>query len=131
MERKFYFILGSIFLVLLVGGIYFFSLRVPEDYWYYDERGVWVKHGAPLNMPSYVLTQQQAIICAMNLYNSSSLENLSSQCLGSCNDYAVDLVSVPRSEEDNKDENKCETIVRGKLSHVIELDVGGNIVRII
>jgi hypothetical protein len=70
-------------------------------------------------------------VCSSDLlYNHSPFENFSSQCLGSCDAYAVDIVHVPRTEEDDLEENQCETFRRGQLKHFIELDDKGNIVRI-
>ena len=73
------------------------------------------------------------ISCALNLYNEKKSEGIvfSSQCLGSCLGYAVDIVHVPRTSEDNKVENQCEDYRNGKLKHFIELDKDGNIVRIV
>ncbi len=56
--------------------------------------------------------------------------NFSSQCIGVCGNYAVDIVHVPRNEEDNLQENQCEDYREGKVSRFIELDKDGNIVRI-
>jgi hypothetical protein len=131
MEReKLYLIIGILVCLLILGGILIY-LRSPEDNWIYDSRGVWVKHGAPAKTPDYVLEQQKMIVCAVNLYNQSSLGNFSSQCLGSCNNYAVDIVHVPRAEEDDLIGNQCESITRGQLNHFIELDDKGNIVRVV
>ncbi|GBE19529.1 hypothetical protein BMS3Abin17_00253 [archaeon BMS3Abin17] len=55
----------------------------------------------------------------------------SSQCLGSVGDYAVDIVHVPRNDEDNLVENQCEDFRSGKVTHFIELDKEGNIARIV
>lgn len=71
--------------------------------------------------------------CAKNLYEEKKKEgiNFSSQCLGTCFDYAVDVVHVPRSEEDNLPENQCKDYREGKVKHFIELDKDGRIVRIV
>jgi hypothetical protein len=106
-------------------------LRLPEDSWIKDSRGVWVKHGSPYKTPDEVLSQEKAIVCAKYLYNSSNFEELSSQCLGSCDRYAVDIVHVSRTEEDNLEENQCEDFVRGELNQFIELDADGSVVRIV
>jgi len=60
-----------------------------------------------------------------------SIKLFSSQCLGSCDTYAVDIVHVPRTREDDKEANQCESIRTGQLSHFIELDKDGKIVRIV
>ena len=57
--------------------------------------------------------------------------NFSNQCLGTCENYAVDIVHVPRIEDDNKIENQCLEYREGKIKHFIELDRDGNIVRIV
>jgi len=129
-ERKtIYWILGvSIF--IFISSIVFVFIHLSEGYWIKDSRGVWVKHGYPLKLPDYVLAQQQVIVCALNLYSQSSFEEFSSQCLGSCDIYAVDIVHVPRTEEDEQENNQCEAFRRGQLTHFIELDKDGKVVRI-
>ena len=54
----------------------------------------------------------------------------SSQCLGVVGGYAVDIVHVPRTEEDNLPENQCEDYREGRVSKFIELDKDGNVIRI-
>lgn len=58
-----------------------------------------------------------------------------SQCLGTINvnnlDYVVDIVHVPRTQEDNLPENQCEDYRTGKVQHFIELDKDGNVVRVV
>ena len=108
-----------------------FVLGGNEDSWIKDSRGVWIKHGNPSETPSLVLEQQQAVSCALNLYNTYEKElNLSSQCLGTCGNYAVDIVHVPRTSDDNLIENQCSDYNDGKVSRFIELDKYGEIVRI-
>jgi hypothetical protein len=77
--------------------------------------------------------QQEAINCSSELYNFGKVvyENFSSQCLGTCKNYAVDIVHTPRTEYDNLPENQCEDFRNGKVKHFIELDKDGNIVRIV
>ncbi len=120
-------IIGAVLIIVIV----FFIFRSSEDSWIQDSRGVWIKHGSPARIPEEVLAQQILIVCANNLYNQTSFENLSSQCLGSCDAYAVDVVHVPRITEDDLDSNQCETYIRGQLKHFIELDKNGEIVRIV
>lgn len=119
--------------VLLVGWLFVrFILGGDEDSWIKDEKGQYVKHGAPSETPDYVTEQQDAISCAFGLYQNKKAEGMqfSSQCLGTCGDYVVDVVHVPRNEEDNKAENQCSDYREGKASHFIELDKNGEIVRI-
>jgi len=119
-------------LILIVGLL--FLIRSPEDSWIKDSRGIWIKHGAPATTPSYVTEQQNAIDCAGNLYqqkkNSEGMQ-FNSQCLGKCGNYAVDIVHVPRNEEDDKGENQCVDYQLGIVSKFIELDKNGEIVRVV
>lgn len=109
----------------------FFKKFSSDNVWLKDYRGVWTKIGNPIKTPDYVKEQQKIIECAKNLYQKNKDKELSSQCLGVCGDYAVDIVHVPRTEEDNKIENQCEDFRLGKVSHFIELDKNGEIVRIV
>jgi len=129
--KKLYWVL--IIIVILV--VVFIIIFRPggEDSWIKDERGVWIKHGVPFDTPDYVLEQQQVINQTLSLYEQKKSEGIefSSQCLGVVEDYAVDIVHVPRSEEDDKIENQCEAYRNGEVSHFIELDKDGNVVRIV
>ena len=131
MKRKSLIIL---LIVLVALATIFIIFRGDEDKWIKDSRGVWIKHGDPLNTPVAALQQQEALNCAIDLYHSKIEEipysNISSQCLGNCEDYAVDIVHVPRNPEDNLPENQCEDFRAGRVSHFIEMDKLGNIVRI-
>ena len=118
-------------LILIVGLI--FLIRSPEDDWIKDSRGVWIKHGNPASTPDYVLEQQEAINCSLNLYQEKKNEGMvfSSQCLGVCGNHAVDIVHVPRNEEDNLQENQCLDYREGIVNKFIELDKDGNVVRVV
>lgn len=119
--------------VLLVAGIFAirFILGGNEDDWIKDAKGIWIKHGNPALIPAEVKEQQDAIDCALTLYQQKKLTiTLSSQCLGTCGNYAVDIVHVPRNSEDNLAENQCSDYLE-KVSSFIELDKDGNIVRIV
>lgn len=124
-----------IFLVIVILVILFFMIfRLGgEDSWIKDERGVYIKHGSPASVPDYVKEQQEIINCALNLYEKNKEEGIefNSQCLGICENYAVDIVHVPRNEEDNKVENQCQDYREGKVTKFIELDKDGEIVRIL
>jgi len=126
--KKLYFII-SILLVLAVIFLYF---RINEDNWIKDEKGIYVKHGNPSETPDYVLGQQKAIAQALTFYNTAKNGGVefSSQCLGSFDDYAFDIVHVPRISEDNLPENQCEDYKEGLVKHFIELDKEGNIIRV-
>lgn len=77
--------------------------------------------------------------CAKNMYREFKELGavFNSQCLGLCHsditneDYAVDIVHVPRTEEDNKPENQCEAYRNGLIGKFIELDKDGNVVRVV
>jgi len=128
--KRIYFIL--IVLLVLIGGWIFvrFVLGGSEDSWIKDSRGVWIKHGAPSETPDYVLKQQEVIDCALEKF-ADFTEELNSQCLGVCGDYAVDIVHVPRTAEDDLAENQCEDYRSGIVSNFIELNSGGEVVRIV
>jgi hypothetical protein len=125
-SNKIILIIGISICILIILAIFIY-LRAEENYWIQDSKGVWIKHGSPLKTPEKVLTQQRIIICAKDLYSKFPKENISSQCLGSCDDYAVDLVNNPKIEEDSFEKNLCESIVRGQLTKIIEMDKEGNI----
>jgi len=117
-------IVSWLFIRFVIGG--------DEDTWIKDEKGIYIKHGAPSETPDYVLEQQRAIVQAQIFYNTAKNNGIifSSQCLGSFEDYAFDIVHVPRNEEDNKIGNQCEDYRNGLVKHFIELDKDGNIVKI-
>jgi len=128
-------IIWIIFLVVIIAVFLFIRFFVggPEDDWIKDSRGVWVKHGAPASVPAGVEEQQDAVTCAGNLYQQAKNSgiNFSSQCLGTCSIYSIDIVHVPRTSEDNLIENQCSDFREGKTSKFIELDKEGEIVRIV
>ncbi len=107
-----------------------FVIGGSEDDWIKDSRGVYVKHGNPAETPGYVLWQKAAIACASDKFLNFT-EEKNSQCLGICGNYAVDIVHVPRTEEDNLTENQCEDYGNGVVNHFIELDKDGEIVRVV
>jgi hypothetical protein len=127
MRKTFIFIVVAVFLILAV---IFLVLRGNEDDWIKDSRGVWIKHGNPSETPEQVLEQQNVVNCALEKFNSFTGE-INSQCLGVCGDYAVDIVHVPRTAEDNLIENQCEEYRNGNVNHFIELNKNGEIVRIV
>jgi hypothetical protein len=118
-------IIVFLFIRFIIGG--------QEDSWIKDSRGVWVKHGNPALTPSEILEQQTAINCVLQVYQEKKQEGIqfSSQCLGNCGDYAVDIVHVPRTEEDNIESNICSDFREARVNHFIELDKNGEIVRIV
>jgi len=128
--KKIYLIIGIILLLIVGWLVIRFIIGGPEDDWIKDSKGVWIKHGNPSETPAYVLEQQELIDCSLEKFDSFSGE-VNSQCLGSCGDYAVDLVHVPRNSEDNKAENQCEEYRNGAVNHFIELDKNGDLIRIV
>jgi hypothetical protein len=129
--KKSYIIIGIIVLLLIIGWIFMrFVIGRNEDSWIKDSRGIYVKHGNPSETPDYVLEQEEAINCALDKFGNF-IEEKNSQCLGTCGNYAVDIVHVPRTEEDNKIENQCNAYASGQISQFIELDKTGEIVRIV
>jgi hypothetical protein len=127
MTKYFLFVIVA---ALLIVAVVFLVFRGNEDDWIKDSRGVWIKHGNPSNTPEQVLEQQEAINCALSKFTSFT-EEINSQCLGSCEDYAVDIVHVPRVNEDDLFENQCDDFREGKVSHFIELDKDGAVVKIV
>ncbi len=131
--KKIYWILLA---VLLVIGFFMIFRPGGEDSWIRDDKGEYVKHGQPTETPDYVREQQTAVIQARELYFKKKAEGMvfSSQCLGSVGNiikYVVDIIHVPRNEEDNLAENQCEDYREGRVEHFIELDKDGNIFRIV
>lgn len=130
-KKLLYWIIGIIVLLAVI----FLLLRGfngGEDNWIKDEKGIWTKHGNPSDIPNEVKEQQAALACANNLYNQAKQAGIqfNSQCLGSCDDYSIDIVNVPRTSEDNLIENQCSDF-NNRITHkFIELDKNGNIVRI-
>ncbi len=104
-----------------------------EDNWIKDSKGIWIKHGNPSSTPNEVLVQQNAIACANDLYQKAKQSNMqfTSQCLGTCSDYSVDIVHVPRIAEDNEIENQCLDYRNKVTKYFIELDKDGNIIRVV
>ncbi len=128
--KKIYLVLIAV-LILVAGWLFVrFVIGGSEDDWIKDSRGVWIKHGNPSETPDYVLEQQEAINCSLELFDAFT-EEINSQCLGVCNDYAVDIVHVPRIQEDNNPDNQCEVYLLGEVNSFIELDKDGEIVRIV
>jgi hypothetical protein len=125
-----YTIIGIILLLISAWILLRFIIGGNEDAWIKDSRGVYVKHGNPSETPGYVVWQKAAIACALDKFRNFTGEP-NSQCLGVCGNYAIDLVHVPRTEEDDLAENQCEDYGKGIVNHFIELDKNGEIVRII
>jgi len=121
-----------VFGIILIFLVIIFLRFGSEDSWIKDKQGIYVKHGNPSKIPDYVLEQQKLISDAIDLYEQKRDEGVefSSQCLGTISDYAIDIVHVPRIDEDNLAENQCEDYRDGSLNHFLELDKYGNLVRI-
>jgi len=121
-----------IILIIIAICIVRFGFNGGEDNWIKDSKGVYVKHGNPSSVPDKVKEQREAIDCANKRYSfySDKIE-FNSQCLGTCGNYVVDVVNIPRTAEDNKAENQCTDFREGKVNKFIELDKNGKIVRIV
>lgn len=124
---------NKILIIVCILVLIIFIVRSPEDSWIKDKRGIWIKHGSPSAIPDYVSEQKTGIECALQLYQNARSEEMdfSSQCLGTCGDYAVDVVHVPRSGEDNLPENQCKDYKEERVNYFIELDKDGNVVRVV
>jgi len=126
-----------ILIIIVLAALIVVGLRVfwggGEDNWIKDEKGIWIKHGSPSGTPDYVTEQQDAMGCAGGLYENAKNEGMefNSQCLGTCGNYSVDIVNVPRTNDDNLPENQCTDFRDGKTMHFIELDKNSEIVRVI
>ena len=74
----------------------------------------------------------EALKCANDLYQKENASGtaFNSQCIGTCEEYAVDIVHVPRSLEDDKAENQCSTFRNKEVLNFIELDAHGTVIRI-
>lgn len=132
--KKTIWIIIIVIAVLIIGFIFIRSiLGGSEDSWIKDSRGIWVKHGNPSETLDYVKEQQDAVSCAFGLYDIEKNKGIefSSQCLGTCGDFVVDIVHVLRTDEDNLVENQCDDFRSGKANHFIELDRDGEIVMIV
>lgn len=103
-----------------------------EDNWIRQDNGIWIRHGNSSEMPIYVQNQFNAVSCAFVLYTKERISGkaIDSQCLGNCGEYAIDIISVPRSESDDLIENQCADFVNGKTTRFIELDKEGKILRV-
>lgn len=129
MKKNYLFIIA---IILIIIGIFLlrFVFWGSEDSWIKDSRGIYVKHGNPSETPNYVLEQQETLNCALNKFDSFN-EEINSQCLGICGDYAIDIIHVPRTSEDDLIENQCEDYRNGNIGHFIELNRDGGVVRIV
>lgn len=132
MKIKKRFLIAGIILLLMGVVLFIRFFFMEEDSWIKDPRGVWVKHGNPAETPDYVSEQKTMILCAMDIYAqlSSNGVSFSSQCIGACGNYSVDIVNVPRTAEDDKIENQCAEYLQGETNQFIELDSHGNVIRI-
>jgi len=121
--KKIYWTIGIIVLVIVVVLI----LKNSGDSWF-------VKKGGDLDVGEKVVDEQGSVVlCALELYRQADATgmNFSSQCLGVCGDFAVDVVHVPRDEVDNLPDNQCEAFRNGEVGRFIELDQEGELVRIV
>ena len=123
-------VIGILVLAVIVIAVF----RLKEDNWIKDEKGVWIKHGNPASTPREVLTQQNLIKKAKDIYNlQKSIDgDLSSgPCLGKIeDDWVLDIAHNPRESVDGLAENQCREYSEGKVKHFVELDLNGEITKI-
>lgn len=131
--KKVYWIIAVVIVLIIAWLFIRFVIGGGEDSWIKDEKGIWVKHGMPSQTPDYVQEQKEAINSALDLYQQKKAQGMefSSQCLGTVNGYAVDIVHVPRTNEDNDIENQCESFRTRQVNKFIELDANGAIVKVL
>lgn len=133
MKKKTYGIVIVVAVILIILAVFVF-LRWQEDTWIRSSTGEWVKHGEPSKIPEKVEIQQEALAEAESLYLTfkENTEKFSSDCLGTTsNGYAVDMVHVPRTGEDELEKNQCPDFLLGEVDNFIEVDKNGTIVRIV
>lgn len=132
-KRMFAVLTILIFILIFILLLLLRSSNGGEDNYIIDSKGVYIKHGNPSVIPDYVKKQQDALVCAKKIYEEIKQERIvfNSQCLGKCNNYSVDIVHVPRNDEDNKIENQCSDFKNGLTKHFIELDKDGEVVRVV
>ena len=132
---KIKYILIIIGIIVLIGIVLLLlrGLNGGEDNFIKDSKGVYIKHGNPSIIPDNVKFQQDAISCANDLYNQAKINGMQfySQCLGKCNDYSVDISHFPRIPDDNLKTNQCSDYMSGITNKFIELDVSGNIIKVL
>ncbi len=128
MKKISWFIIILVLIILII--ILRFFIGGGEDSWIKDSRGVYVKHGNPSENPDYVLEQQQLIEKAKQLFLKYNGDLSNGPCLGTIDDYVIDIAHNPRQEVDNLAENQCEAYRNGSAKNFIELDEQGEIIRI-
>ena len=130
MKKVIIIIIGILILAIIVIVVF----RLDEDNWIKDEKGVWIKHGNPASTPQEVLTQQNLIKKAKDIYSlqKSVGKDLSSgPCLGKIeDDWVLDIAHNPRESVDNLAENQCSEYNEGKVKHFVELDLNGEVAKI-
>ena len=132
-----YFLVSAIVVLIIVAFAYFYFGDKPvviEDKWIKDPRGVWVEQGIPTVTPDNVLAQKEALTCGERLYKvqkPSGAYNFTSECLGRCGDYSIDVVNVPRNEQDDLQHFECLEYLNGITTSLIEVDSDGNIVLVL
>lgn len=125
-------VVAIVLLVMLVSA-FRFILNGGEDAWIKNEKGIWIKHGHPVETPNEVIAQKQIINCSYILYQEEVARKtkFDSQCLGICEEYAVDIVNVPKLPKDNLSENQCPSFMDYGTMNFVELDERGKVVRVV
>ena len=116
-------------IVIIAMGVFIFKNYIENDKISVGEEEV-IK--SEKETSEIVKDSSDAISCAINLYKKAKADGMKfvSQCLGSCGDYAVDIVHIPKNDIDNLAENQCKDYREGKVSKFVELDQEGNLFRI-
>lgn len=134
----YFFVAAIVVLVIVAFAYYYFADYTPapvnEDGWIKGANGVWVKSGNPSETPNFVVQQQDAIKCGERLYRvqkPSGAYEYTSECLGKCGDYAVDIVHVPRTKADDLKNFQCLAYLNGDVKNLIEMDKDGNVVKVL
>jgi len=130
-KRRIIVIMSVVVLVAIV--LLMFRGFSGEDNWIQDTRGIYVMHGNPDEVPEKVKLQESALRCAQELYLDMKSVGVkpSSQCLGVCFGYAVDVVHNPRIADDDKKENQCGAFLNGSVKKFIEIDKTGQILKVV
>ena len=129
--RKLILLFVIIAIVIFIGGIVIFKINNLAKT-FDDGSQVQIPHAESSQQNLPVSDKDKALECAQNLYSEFLARGVSfnSQCLGKCGLYSVDIVHVPRTAEDNQEENTCSYFRTGETPYFIELDSSGNLVEV-
>lgn len=87
-----------------------------------------------LAFAAHAQSRSEIVQAAQQMWRDAANQGVdfsSGPCLGTVgDDWAVDVVHVPRSPVDDQPDNQCAAYRRGQVHHFVELDVNGNVVRV-